>query len=534
MIFNKRYFFFILSIITIFRIWYIWHGSFNLSPDEAHYWEWSRRLDFSYYSKGPGVAYIIAFFTKIGGNNELSVRIGAVIIAAIVSLTLYILARDIFNSERAGFFAGLLPSITPLYAAGSVLMTTDAPFIMFWGLAIYFFKKAVMEERITNYELLITNLNSELRTPNSKFYWYLTGIVIGLGLLSKYTMALIYPCLFLFLLFSKEDRFQLKKKEPYIAFIISLVIFSPVIIWNIQHDFVTLRHTMGQVHTERGLSLSIASAAEFLGSQLGVLTPFVFLAVMYGVLKAGIIGFKQRQRDYLLLFFTSMPAFLFFLAKSLQAEVEANWAAPAYFTAFACIGIYACPVMPSNGNGIYKCFYGKKLVKLGFAIMLVTGFLATAITYFPGILKLTGVNDIEAKAPINRIIAWKELGLKVGDIYNSMVKNKETFIFSDTYQMTSELAFYVPDTPVTYNVNLSNRRMNQYDIWGGLNLLKGKDAVYVKGGDAELDIVVEDAFESCEREPLFKAYRNDLIVRRATIFRCYNFKGMDNKEIRTY
>lgn len=514
MIFNKRFFLIMLSVITIFRIWYIWHGPFNLSPDEAHYWEWSRRLDFSYYSKGPMVAYIIAFFTKIGGNNEVSVRIGAVIIAAIISLILYILARDIFTSERAGFFAGLLPSITPLYAAGSVLMTTDAPFIMFWGLAIYFFRKALITEK--------------------GGYWHLAGIAIGLGLLSKYTMALIYPCLFLFLLFSKEDRFQLKKKEPYSAFIISLVIFSPVIIWNIQHDFVTLRHTMGQAHVERGPILSVSSAVEFLGSQFGVLTPFIFIVLIYGVLKAGVTGFRQSKRDYLLLFFTSIPVFLFFTAKSLQAEVEANWAAPAYFTAFACIGIYACPVMPSNGNGIYERFRGKKLVNLGFTIMLFTGLLATTVTYFPGLLKLAGLKDIEAKAPINRIIAWKELGLKVGDVYNDMAKNKETFILSDTYQMTSELAFYIPDNPAAYNVNLGNRRMNQYDIWGGLNLLEGKNAVYVKGGDAELDSAVEDAFESCDREPLFEAYRNDLIVRRATIFRCYNFKGMDNKELRTY
>jgi len=96
--FNKKYFFITLFGITIFRLWYIWQGPFDLSPDEAHYWEWSRRLDLSYYSKGPMVAYIIAFFTKVGGNNEFSVRIGAVIIAAVVSILLYIMARDIFNS----------------------------------------------------------------------------------------------------------------------------------------------------------------------------------------------------------------------------------------------------------------------------------------------------------------------------------------------------------------------------------------------------------------------------------------------------
>ena len=522
---SKRHFLIILSVITLFRIWYIWQGPFDLTPDEAHYWEWSRRLDLSYYSKGPAVAYIIAFFTKLGGNNEVSIRLGAVIISAVASLILYILARDIFNSERVGLLAGLLPHLTPLYAAGSVLMTTDAPLILFWSLTIYFFRKAVMDEQITNYELRITNLNSELRTPNTKLYWYFTGVCIGLGLLSKYTMALIFPCLLLYLLFYREDRYWLKKKEPYIAFIISLIIFSPVIIWNIRHDFVTLRHTMGQAHVERGPILSIASAIEFLGSQIGLLTPFIFLVVVYGIIKTGIIGFKHGRRDHMLLFFTSAPVFLFFVIKSLQAEVEANWAAPAYFAAFISIGIY---------GGIYERFHDKKWFKAGFAITLFIGFLATVITHFPGLLKLVGVRDLEAKAPINRIIAWEELGLKVGGIYSNMTEKKGTFIFSDTYQMTSELAFYVPGNPVAYNINLGNRRMNQYDIWEGFDSLTGKDAVYVKGGEAELETIVEDAFEACMKEPVFIAYRGDLIVRKASIFRCYNFKGITAKEIHRF
>src|SRR3989338_1023079 len=189
--FNKKNFFIFLIFITIFRIYYIWQGPFDLSADEAHYWEWSRRLDFSYYSKGPAIAYIIAFFTKIGGNNEVSVRLGSVIIAVIVSLILFALAREIFDSERAGFFAGLMPSLTPLYAAGSVLMTTDAPLILVWGLTIYFFRKAVREEKIANCKLQIANFKSNIQNPQSKIWWYLVGVSIGIGLLSKYTMALI-------------------------------------------------------------------------------------------------------------------------------------------------------------------------------------------------------------------------------------------------------------------------------------------------------------------------------------------------------
>jgi undecaprenyl-diphosphatase len=56
--------------LTLLHLWMIGSGRWPLSGDEAHYWEWSRRLDWSYYSKGPMVAYLIALSTRPGGHTE--------------------------------------------------------------------------------------------------------------------------------------------------------------------------------------------------------------------------------------------------------------------------------------------------------------------------------------------------------------------------------------------------------------------------------------------------------------------------------
>ena len=53
-----------LLVLSVFRIFYILHGPLDLGPDEAHYWEWSRHLDLSYYSKGPMIAYLIAWVLR--------------------------------------------------------------------------------------------------------------------------------------------------------------------------------------------------------------------------------------------------------------------------------------------------------------------------------------------------------------------------------------------------------------------------------------------------------------------------------------
>ena len=86
--------------LSLFRIYYITHGVIDLSPDEAHYWEWSRRLDLSYYSKGPMIAYLIALGTAIFGDNVFGIRVMAVVSSALSSIFLYLLGKKLLTSGQ--------------------------------------------------------------------------------------------------------------------------------------------------------------------------------------------------------------------------------------------------------------------------------------------------------------------------------------------------------------------------------------------------------------------------------------------------
>lgn len=504
----KIYFLIFLVFVVSIRILYIWNGPFGLTPDEAHYWEWSRRLDLSYYSKGPAVAYIIAFFTAIFGDTEFGVRIGAVLASLASSVLLYVITRDVFKSDRAAFFSALLPNFTPLYSVGSILMTTDAPFIMAWGLCVYLLRNAVKEESWT--------------------YWYMAGLIAGIGLLSKYTMAMIFPCFFLYLIFIRNDRCWLFRKEPYIALFISLIIFSPVIFWNMKYDWVTIKHTMGQAHVEAGIRLSIGSFLEFIGGQVGLLTPFIFTGLIYGVLKCGFLGYRNNNRDYLFLFFMSAPVLFFFLLKSIQGKVQGNWAAAGYFTAFiATAGIW---------DEIYKRYErgkskGKGVLSLLIFFAFLIGITSNVLVHYPVLLESIGIKGVRERAPYNRIIGWREAGKEIGKVYSEMKREKDVFIISDTYQNTSELAFYMPGNPIVYNVYSGNRRMNQYDIWPGYDSFIGRDGLYIKGGDTDIEQMVADAFDICKGE-MKEIDSEGRLVRKLTIFRCYNFKGMEGIEKR--
>src|SRR5438445_9933510 len=64
--------FLLIAVAASARLAYlVFDCPLDLSPDEAHYWDLSQRLDFSYYSKGPLVALLIrASCWLLGGWSE--------------------------------------------------------------------------------------------------------------------------------------------------------------------------------------------------------------------------------------------------------------------------------------------------------------------------------------------------------------------------------------------------------------------------------------------------------------------------------
>lgn len=473
-------FIFLLSL-SLFRIYYITNGPLDLSPDEAHYWEWSRRLDLSYYSKGPMIAYMIFLGTFIFGDTVLGIRIMAVIFSAMSSYILYILGKNLYDA-KVGLFSAILIQFIPLFSAYGVIFTIDSPFIFFWVLSLYLFWKAISEER--------------------KEFWPALGLSVGVGLLTKYTMAFFYLCAFLFLLLSKKYRKILFTASPYLSLIISLLVFSPVIIWNSCHDWVTFKHTAGQAHLAEGIRISFKSFFEFLGSQVGVITPFLFVLMIFSTLKLKIKNGLQGN----FLFWFSIPLIIFFFLKSLQAKVQANWALTGYITSVIA----------------FSSLYLKNITKVKRVIFTLAIFISifiTLVAHYPSMLNI----PIE-KDPTSRLRGWKELGAEVSKIYEQMSSNN-IFIFSDRYQVSSELAFYVKSHPITYCINLG-RRMNQYDLWPGFNHLIGYDAIYVRLGDSKIPERVHVAFDKVEKR-LFTAYtKKHAKIRDYSIFLCYNFKGL--------
>src|SRR5690606_34067323 len=114
----------LVGVVTALRAAYVlWLCPYDLIEDEAHYWEWSRRLDWSYYSKGPGVALLIAAATELLGASAGGVRLPAGLCSGITTLAITGLAADATRDLRVGFFAACATLLTPIFQLMASLMT---------------------------------------------------------------------------------------------------------------------------------------------------------------------------------------------------------------------------------------------------------------------------------------------------------------------------------------------------------------------------------------------------------------------------
>jgi 4-amino-4-deoxy-L-arabinose transferase-like glycosyltransferase len=477
------------------RLLYLATGNLDLSPDEAHYWEWSRRLDLSYYSKGPLIAYLIRGLTETLGTSALAIRSGAVLLSLLGALIVERLGRAAFGDGRPGVLATVGLQLTPLVWAGSLLMTIDAPFLVLWIAALWALHRALIGA--------------------SRGAWILAGVAVGLGLLAKYAMLFALPGLVLYFWRAPDARRWLARREPYLAAALALLVFTPVLVWNVRHGWVSARHVVSQGH---GGGLGVLTLVEFVGSQVGVLTPLVAgllgWAAWYGIRE----GLVRGREPYRFLAAFAVPILLFYGAVALQGKVQANWPAAAYPP----LALVAAGALLERRRQLVP-----PRRRAQTALLAAAAGLALAITALGHLTDRLGVPP--GLDPTTRLKGWQDLGQAVAVARRQMPAPHRTFLVSDRYQITSELAFYVEGRPPAYNVNLG-RRLNQYDFWEGPETRLGWDALYVREGAGPLDAGVRAAFDRIDGPLRFEVRRGGRVVRTFAVYRGYGFRGVPPHE----
>ncbi len=544
---------------TLIRFWFVYSGQTNLYTDEAQYWDWSRTLQLSYYSKGPLIAYVIRFWTKIFGSTEPGVRFGAVINTFLMQLIIFWGLARMWSRPKLAFWSLVVANTMPLFIVAGVLMTTDNLLILFWLIAFFTFyfllKKSDLRTKKSENSGYSEQTNPSLFSklpifPSSQLPYIILALAIALGILAKYTMLLFVPLSLICAWYvGRKESLPARFWPRFTTALLCgmLIGLLPIIIWNINHDFAGIKHVLyrGSLAGKKARHLfRFKYFPEYLGSQVGVLTPWWFVFCLMGAVKV-IRGLKTRNHAFglnrtqgimLTIFF--WPIWLFFLLLSLHGKVEANWSATSY-----CAGIILTSLaflekrkLRSWENG--KLGYSEKTISPLFSKLPIflsshlpslkirwlwpaLGGLIFILIYASNYVPLPEKLDLT-----RRMKGWAELGIKIDKLKKSRFNLPEkVFVFSDTYGVTAELSFYVPGQKRAYCVN-TGRKYNQYDFWPGPLDKKGRDAIFVqKDIEKNVPSEVKKMFTHIDPAIILHTKHKGRPGRTFTIFCCYNYNG---------
>lgn len=433
----------ILGLLAARVLWQL-VSPYTLIEDEAHYWEWSRRLAWSYYSKGPGVAWVIWASTQVLGDTEFGVRLPAAVSTALGTIAVVRTTLVLFKDQRLAFISAILYNAIPGFAASAMIMTIDAPYIACWAWASHF--------------AIVAMLLGDRRA------WLGFGAFIAIGFLFKYTILLLIPSVLLALWVSRGHRDRLNARWFAVGMIVASIGLIPVVIWNAQHDWATVRHLLGHLgvaggDTQRtnagGEPWTIAWFFEYIGLQILVGGPILALG-FFGWLNARKRGDAQSRNAIGVCVAMALPLLVFYLLVSLKTQTEGNWAMAAFVTLIP-PGAWCIREGVVRRDNVIKLLWGVAVFVLIATLLLFPG--ARTLSRLPGIgplipmYRMTGMREHAADA--QRVI--DELEERTGN---------EPFVITNHYGRASLLAFYLPGHPVVYcsSAHIGGRK-TQYDMW---------------------------------------------------------------------
>lgn len=194
----------------------LYNARVPLMGDEAYYWAWSQHPGLSYFDHPPLIAWLLRLATAWAAS-EFTVRLVPLLCLGLSTWLVWRLAREI-DGDRAAAIALAIFLVMPATHIGAFAAVPDAPLMFCWTLALYAGHRTLRAE------------------PG---IWPLTtGLAIGLALLSKYTAILFPVALLAYLTIWRRD--VLRRRSSWLAALLALAVFSPVLIWNQQHDWVSL------------------------------------------------------------------------------------------------------------------------------------------------------------------------------------------------------------------------------------------------------------------------------------------------------
>ncbi len=433
----------LIAALTALRV--IYAGVIDLRTDEAYYWTWSKENVLSFLDHPPMIAWFIRFGTAIFGDTNFGVRFAGVLAMLVTQLLLADIVRRVTHDVRAVVLAVLMPEAALYYGLLMAKVSPDVALIPFavamvWALV-------------------------RLSESDDARWWLAAGVFAGLALLSKFTAVMLVPAVLAFMLVPDWRRRWLLSPYPWLAALIAVVLFLPVLIWNAGHDWASFRFQF--VRATAAHELSWRTVGDFIGLQFGLVGFILLPVVLSGVALTAWRGYRRGDAVAILLSTSVIVPFGYFFWKSLTLRVGDTWPMFMWPVGFAAAAINIA-MLPREG---FPAWMIKSTVSwANAAIVSGIAFVILVFLYYV----VSPWNFIGRADPIGAEAGYEQV---VGQAQAELQKIGATWIATTDYRTYAMLRWYFNGRVPVIQINERGRFLGFCDP--GMSLIRGHTGLYV-------------------------------------------------------
>jgi len=525
-----------------------WAASLGPGNDEAYHYLFAVHPDLSYFDHPPMLAIVEALGIALaGGNvNVLSLRLGFVLLFAGSTWLVFRLTSRYYG-ERAGFLAAFALNVSAYHtAAAGAFALPDGPLLFFWLLTLDRLTIALGLSSIEDTKAIRRLVSSHSiregeapAEPPSKFGsagaspsrdkppassrdrsynsirpWIGVGLAWGCGMLSKYHAIFLPAGVLLYIAMEPKARGWLRRPGPYVAAAVGILVFSPVIIWNASHGWVSFLFQAGRAVGESRFRPETLLGAIFLPALY--LFPWLWVQLV-GLLFGGsrrVLRGSATAADKFLLTQALLPMATF-LAVACKRAVLPHWTLVGFLPLLPMLGEYWSRSFETNPSR----FRRRAVVLALFPVLAAIGVLFQAKTGFFQKGRPGGLGVVAASGdPTLDMVGWDEVAEELRK--RGLIDNPETFVFTCRWYQSGHLGFSLREskTPVLCYHAWDAR---SFAFWSKPEEWVGRDGIFVLvNGLPNEQNQFAKWFQSIEPIGEFDVVRAGAPIRNVRLFRC--------------
>jgi hypothetical protein len=310
----------VLAIIALFTALRLALAAIlGLGVDEAYTLSAAHDLQLSYYDHPPLQYWIAHFFMPLLGDGRAA-RLPFIGLFAASSWLLYRLTQLLFRAE-AGVAAVLALNCSAFFTFAGGWVLPDGPLML-----------ALLASSVLLARHFFAPQDSRAGALRA---WLLAGLWLGVAALAKYHALLFAIGVVLFLVSVPARRRELSQAGPWLAALLALLVATPVIVWNMEHQWISVGYQVGRgrfggrLHPEYVL-------ANLIGQALWIL-PWIFVPLLIATWRAVRAGRTAERSWYCLCL--SLPAVAVFTVTPLWGNLGLpHWQMPGWLMLYPVLG----------------------------------------------------------------------------------------------------------------------------------------------------------------------------------------------------